>query len=172
MTQDIEGIELVCADRPDESALLYSEAKLSALLTAATGLKAEVARLEAEFKDRRDKAIAIWEALKLDRKTFAAPGGRCQFKRVKSKPAKNHPALMQMDQLIADEERRLRTINWDAVTEVEAQISEATAAMAMLNEKRRALLTSPQMEKLIAARDILPDALTTESTTLAIALHD
>jgi hypothetical protein len=172
MTQDIEGIELVCADRPGDSAPLYSEGQLSALLTAATGLKAEVARLSAEFEERRDKAIAIWEALELDRKTFAAPGGRCQFKRVKSKPAKNHPSLMQMDQLIADEERRLKTINWDAVTEIEAQINEATATMAMLNEKRRALLTSPQMERLTAARDILPEALTTESTTLAISLYD
>jgi hypothetical protein len=79
---------------------------------------------------------------------------------------------MQMDQLIADEERRLKTINWDAVTEIEAQINEATATMAMLNEKRRALLTSPQMERLTAARDILPEALTTESTTLAISLYD
>jgi hypothetical protein len=172
MTQDIEGIELVCADRPDDSAPLYSGDQLSALLTAATWFKAEITKLSAEFEKRRDKAISAWDALELDRKTFMTPGGRCQFKRVKSKPAKDHPSLMQMDQLIADEERRLKTINWNAVTEIEAQIDQAAATMAMLNEKRRALLNSPQMERLIAARDILPEALTTESTTLAISLHD
>jgi hypothetical protein len=172
MTQDIEGVELVCADRPDDSAPLYSEGQLSALLTAATGLKADMAKAQTSYDECRDKAIAIWDALALDRKTFAAPGGRCQFKRVKSKPAKNHPSLMQMDQLIADEERRLKTINWNAVTEIEAQIDQAAVTVAMLNEKRRVLLNSPQMEKLIAARDILPEALTTESTTLAISLHD